>query len=419
MKMHVKENAEPYARHTPIPTPVHLREKTEELLKKEVRGRIIRKCEVGEESEWCATMLPILKKDGGIRRTVDYQKLNEQCVRETYHTPRPFDVVSSVPPRTYKTVLDAHSGYHQVLLDDDSVKLTTFITDLGGRYQSLRAPQGFKGSGDAFNRRYDDIIVDVPRKGKVVDDTVIWDSDIVEAFYHTFDFLVLCAKNGVTLKPEKFKFARKEVDFCGFTIAWESFRPSDDSMSAIRNFPMPSEPTITDIRSWFGLVNQLAPFIATASIMAPFRDLLKSSKLTSKKVYWDAELQDAFEKTKEELCNVATKGLQYFDKSKQTILITDWSKVGIGFVLMQKHCDCDGDITPLCCETGWKLTLCNSRHLDPAHENYAPIEGETLAVAWALKKARMYLLGCPKFTIFVDHSPTNAWRILRTLDYLT
>ena len=53
-----------------------------------------------------------------------------------------------------------------------------------------------------------------------------------------------------------------------------------------------------------------------------------------------------------------------------------------------------------------ELALCNSRHLHPAGESdFAPIEGETLAVVWALKKARMFLLGCPKFTIFVDHAP--------------
>ena len=126
--------------------------------------------------------------------TVDYQKLNEQCERETYHTPRPFDVVSNIPPKTFKTVLDAFSGYNQILLDDDSVKLTTFISDIGGRYQNLRAPQGFKGSGDAFNRRYDDIMVDLPRKGKVVDDTILWDYSISEAFCHTLDMLLLCEK---------------------------------------------------------------------------------------------------------------------------------------------------------------------------------------------------------------------------------
>ena len=126
-----------------------------------------------------------------------------------------------------------------------------------GRYQCLRAPQCFIRSGDAYNRRYDDIIVDVPRKAKDVDDTLLYDGDIADEFFHTFNYLVLCAENGVTLDPKKFKFARTEVEFCGYTIGWEGYRLSDDRISAIRNCPMPSKPTIRDISSWFRLVNLL------------------------------------------------------------------------------------------------------------------------------------------------------------------
>ena len=405
MKIHVKDDATPHADYTPLPTPPHFRNEIKEQLKAYVNNGILRKVPVGEANEWCAKMVAVKKKDGKPRITVDYQKLNEQCKREAYHSPRPFDVVSNIPKHTYKTVLDAYSGYHQVLLDDKSIKLTTFITDIDGRYQYLRAPQGFKGSGDGFNQRFDDILVDVERKGKVVDDSILWDDSIKDAFYHTFNFLTLCANNGVTLKPEKFKFARKEADFCGYTVGWENFRPSDDTLSAIQNFPMPDQPTITDIRSWFGLVNQLAPFLATTSMMTPFRDLLKSKDLTGRKVYWDDELKQTFNKTKSALCEVAANGLSFYDMKKPTALVTDWSKLGIGFVLLQKHCHCEGEINPLCCTTGWKLVLCNSRHLVNGESDYAPIEGEALGVAWALKKARMFLLGCPSFTIFVDHAP--------------
>ena len=90
---------------------------------------------------------------------------------------------------------------------------------------------------------------------------------------------------------------------------------------------------------------------------------------------------------------------------KETVLITDWSKEGIGFVLLRKHCTCPAKSDPLCCDEGWKPAYCNSRTLAPEEANYAPIEGEGLGVTWALKKARLFLLGHPKFTIYVDHKP--------------
>ena len=101
MHIHVKEDAIPNAVHAPIPTPVHLREKMTELLQSQIHNKFIRKVEVGEATPWCARAVPVIKKDGNVRLTVDYQKLNEQCERETYHTPRPFDIVSNIPSKTY------------------------------------------------------------------------------------------------------------------------------------------------------------------------------------------------------------------------------------------------------------------------------------------------------------------------------
>lgn len=67
---------------------------------------------------------------------------------------------------------------------------------------------------------------------------------------------------------------------------------------------MPEELNITDICAWFGVVNQLAPFLSTAPIMEPFRDLLKTSDSRGKKVYWDTELKNAFENSKDTIIRI-------------------------------------------------------------------------------------------------------------------
>ena len=101
------------------------------------------------------------------------------------------------------------------------------------------------------------------------------------------------------------------------------------------------------------------------------------------------------------------QGVQIFEKSKPTCIITDWSKTGIGFWLLQKHCACiKTDSKKLfCCHDGWKITLVGSRFTHPAESRYAPIEGEALAVADALDRARYFVLGCTDLTVAVDHKP--------------
>ena len=78
------------------------------------------------------------------------------------------------------------------------------------------------------------------------------------------------------------------------------------------------------LRSWHGLVNQLAPFMAMAPVMAPFRDLLK--KPMQKKVYWDNVLQQKFEEAKGTICQLAKDGLRYYDKSRPTAALTEATK---------------------------------------------------------------------------------------------
>ena len=43
-----------------------------------------------------------------------------------------------------------------------------------GCFMYLRMPQGYLASSDAYTCRYDEIIKDVPRKVKVVNDSTLW-----------------------------------------------------------------------------------------------------------------------------------------------------------------------------------------------------------------------------------------------------
>ena len=107
--------------------------------------------------------------------------------------------------------------------------------------------------------------------------------------------------------------------------------------------------------------------------------------------------------------------MRIFDKTKPTCLATDWSKDGIGFWLFQKHCRCS-TTDPFCCHDGWKVTLVESRFTHPAESRYAAVEGEALAVADALDKARYFVLGCSDLVIAVDHKPLLKLLGNRTLD---
>ncbi|MCW4345270.1 MAG: RNase H-like domain-containing protein, partial [Candidatus Thiodiazotropha endolucinida] len=253
-------------------------------------------------------------------------------------------------------------------------------------------------SGDAYNQRFDAIITDFKNKVKCVDDTCMWENSIEAAFFQACKWFDLCARNGITLNPKKFQFAQDTVDFAGLTITPTNIRPSTKFLDAIRNFPTPTD--ITGARAWFGLINQGAYAFAMTRQMKPFRALLKPSTVFQ----WTDELEELFHKSKEVIIKEMKEGVRLFDPTRLTCLATDWSVDGIGFFLMQKYCQCLSK-TPACCQDGWKLCLVGSRFTHPAESRYAPIEGEALAVVYALHQTRYYVLGCKDLIVATDHKP--------------
>ena len=397
MRLMVDQEASPVACHTPIPVPLHWQKEVKAGLDQDVRLGVLEQVPIGTPVTWCHRMVVCAKKSGKPRRTVDFQQLNKHATRETHHTQSPFHQARSVPHGKLKTVFDAWNGYHSVPLHPDDRHLTTFITPWG-RYRYCVAPQGYIASGDGYSRRYDEIVADFPCKTKCIDDTLLWADCIEDSFFQTAKWLDICGRNGIMLNLDKFVFGKPEVEFAGFTISMNSVRPCEKYLQAIRDFPTPQN--ITDIRSWFGLVNQVSYAFSMADRMQPFRQLLKPDN----QFIWNDQMDRIFNESKGVIIREIEEGVKIFDKDKPTCLATDWSKDGIGFWLFQKHCTCPKD-TPFCCRYGWKISLVGSRFTHSAESRYAPIEGEALAVAEALNKARFFVLGCRDLTIAVDHKP--------------
>ena len=411
IEIHVDPSASPKACHTAANIPLHWQQRVyEDLLRDEALG-VIERVPYGEPVSWCHRMVITRKHDGSPRRTVDLSPLNKFCQRETFATESPFHLARRIPTNTWKTVTDAWNGYHSILLRPSDRHLTTFITPFG-RWRYTRAPQGFLSSGDGYNRRFDEILAEFERKERCVDDTVHYDTDLEEHWWRTVDLLTRLGQAGVVLNPDKFQFAERTVDFAGFRVSDATIEPLPKYLDAIREFPTPT--STTDIRSWFGLVNQVANYAQLRDLLAPFKPFLSPRC----KFLWNAELEEAFQASKAAIVNAIRQGVEIFDLHKRTCLRPDWSRKGIGYFLLQQHCSCPTG-TPDCCPGGWRITLAGSRFLSSAEQRYAAIEGEALAVAWGLEQTRYFTQGCEDLIIVTDHKPLVKIFGDRTLDEIS
>ena len=291
LEFHVDPKAKPHAVYTPASVPVHWQQQVEEGLRRDVALGVLEEVPENTPVTWCHRMVVCRKHNGDPRRTVDMHKLNNVSLRQCHPTEPPLQQAMTVPHHMKKTTLDAWNGYHSVAIREQDRHFTTFITPWG-RFRYKTTPQGYLASGDAYTHRYYKVTMGFKNKRQVIDDSLLFQPTTGEAFTHTASYLTLCGKNGIILNPSKFEFAEDEVEWAGVKLTKDKVAPLESHVQAIKDFPVPQN--ITDMRSFWALVNQVAPFYAVQPHLLPFRDLMKKNSVW----FWDAALQDLFDDTK-------------------------------------------------------------------------------------------------------------------------
>ena len=381
------DDARPFCVNTPRSIPFAYREKLKAELDLLQAQHII--APVVEVTEWCAPIVVTPKKGTDrIRMCVDLSRLNRYVRRERYQSLTPAEAVADIAASSAKvfTVLDAMKGYHHCPLDEDSQLLTTFITP-HGRFKYLRAPYGISSISEHYDRRMAEAFTGLIGFRRIVDDIVIYDSDPQQHTAHVMQFLQRCADKHIALNLDKCKFCQTEVTFAGFRLSAQGYQVDHSITDAISKFPKPSNRM--DLRSFFGLVNQLSSSTSEiASLLTPLRPLLS----TKNDFTWAADHDHAFTTMKQSL--TVAPILSFFDATRPSRLCTDASRHGLGFILQQR--------TP---EGIWTLIQAGSRFLTDTESRYAVIELEMLAVCWAVCKCKLFLAGLQHFTVVTDHNP--------------
>ena len=160
-----------------------------------------------------------------------------------------------------------------IRLDPDSMKYTTFLTE-DGLYSYKRMPIRNHASMDAYNFRFDKVT-----EKRCVDNSLLYAyADTIEkGIMQTASYLSLMGSNGIIQYPYKFQFGSKDVDWAGagFTIGADSVRPLAKHTAAVRTYPTPF--SITNLRSFMALLQQVAYCYAISPAVAKIRHLLKPS----------------------------------------------------------------------------------------------------------------------------------------------
>ena len=378
----------PQCTHT-RPIPVHLRGMADAYVEEALQSGVWERAIDGEA---CSPAHFVEKRDTagnitGVRPVCDLRKLNEAVKRPVQVFPTGQDIwnqVDSGSKRFFK--MDMTSGYHQVELSKEARKYFTFILPQG-KFRYTVSPMGFCASGDWFNQLTDRALVGIPGVQKEVDDILGQAVDNASLATQLREVLQRCHNNNITLSKKKMEVG-DDVHFAGFRVGVQGCRPDPSKIVALKNFQTPTTPT--EVRSFLGAVNQMSCWWPDLS-----QHCNNLRKLTEQRTAWNwlPEHEEDFEKIKDLLSDTAN--LAPYDLKSKTELLTDASRLGLGYVLIQFD-----EVSKK-----WRLIRAGSAALTKAQKNYPPIQLELLGLTWALQSCNYYLRAHPGFMVKTDHNP--------------
>ncbi|GBN37091.1 Transposon Ty3-I Gag-Pol polyprotein [Araneus ventricosus] len=101
-----------------------------ELLRKEIED-LLEKHAIEEcESAYGAPVVFFPKKDGKTRLCIDYRKLNEITVHDSYPLSRMDDLLQSAKHTNFMSTIVLKSGYHQINMHPVNIEKSAFVFPL-------------------------------------------------------------------------------------------------------------------------------------------------------------------------------------------------------------------------------------------------------------------------------------------------
>ena len=325
------------------------------------------------KSPYSSPAFLVPKKDGGFRMVVDYRKVNNKVVFDSYTMPTIEEALDQFGGAVVFSVLDLNSAYYQIPLSERSRRVTAFCTPVG-LFEFNKLPMGISVGCQGLSRVIDEMFADL--KGRYIfnffDDLVVYSASLKEHREHVREVLRRLQRGGFTLNPEKVVFEANQIKYLGHLISSRGVSILPDRVQAIEQYPPPTN--LRGLRRFMGMVGFYARFIPGYSEVA-----VALHNLTKKGVpfVWGESQQKAFERLKRALCEAPV--LQVPDFSQDFVLATDASDVAVSAVLQQKV---DGSPAPI---------AYYSRVLAPAEWAYSTYEKECLGVLFGCEKYRTYL----------------------------
>lgn len=186
-------------------------------------------------------------------------------------------LVDELGQASWFTILDLHSGYHQIRLQPGEEFKTAFSTH-AGHYESTVFPFGLSSAPGTFQGAMNNTLSPLLRRCVIVffNDILIYNSSYEEHLEHIRQVLALLAADEWIVKLKKCQFAKQEIHYLGHVLSAGGVHTDPTKIEAVLQWPTPTN--VRELRGFLGLAGFYRKFVKHFAIIA--KPLRHSSRRT-------------------------------------------------------------------------------------------------------------------------------------------
>ena len=359
-------------------------------------------------SPWGAPLIPVRKKDGRLRWCVDFRRLNEVTVKDSYPLPLITTNLHKLGSSSIFSTIDGTGAYHNVPIAERDRPLTAFISPFG-QFQFKRMPFGLCNAPQAYARLVEMVLAGIDPRHVLayIDDIIVHTRTKREHLEILRQVLEAHRKGGLKVAPAKSFLFRSKVDYLGHQVSRNGIEMVDSYVNLLLDWPKPTTPK--ELSTFLGKAGYYRQFIPNyGKVVACLEQEKKKTSLT-----WTPQMDKAFEQVKEAFKTkpiLAFPDYQGVQEGRPFIFDSDWCQEGMAQSISQQQPGPDGLRERVIAHGGRKCTT--------AERNYSSNKGETCSFTDGLQRFEHILRFAP-FRARVDNrclsyirnlkKPTGIW----------
>lgn len=153
------------------------------------------------------------------RVVIDYRKLNEITIGDSYPLPNITDILDQLGHSKYFSTIDLTLGFHQIRMSSNDAEKTAFSTPTG-YFHFNRMPFGLRNAPSTFQRLMNTVLSGIQniRCFVYLDDIVVFADNLENHNKRLIEVFQRLSDYNLKIQPDKCEFLRKEVLYLGHLI---------------------------------------------------------------------------------------------------------------------------------------------------------------------------------------------------------